>query len=160
MVVKGRYLLGQNVSKEEFLPAFISAEIKLNSQTEPFGISDESYKMLDLVDINEVKLARMRNYSYLKSELSILGYKIVASGGINQVPIFCVIMLDDRDLVQKHLIDNHVYCPIHWPLYDELKEFHDSVLNQSKEISIPIDQRYTVQDMEFIVKCIRSYTNP
>lgn len=52
---------------------------------------------------------------------------------------------------------NSVYCPVHWPLYDELLNIPQAVKKQEREISIPIDQRYTATDMQYIVKVYRDY---
>ena len=57
-----------------------------------------------------------------------------------------------------NLIDNAIYCPIHWPK----SEFHRGISQRaemlySQELSLVCDQRYGSDDMNRIVECIRKY---
>lgn len=152
---KGLYLQGRKVQKEEFLSTFVATEELLDLQTEPFAISEKSYETLKYIDINKISEVRCKNYSVLTE--SIKEIKQVAMGGMGQVPLFYTVSIKDRDLLRKYLIANHIYCPVHWPLYDELEKRENSVYNNARELSIPIDQRYDNTDMEYIITVIAKY---
>lgn len=71
-------------------------------------------------------------------------------------PLFVPILLvkERRKRLQEYLVNNEVYCPIHWPieqchiLSDRTKALYDM------EISIVCDQRYDEDDMKRIIKLI------
>lgn len=159
MCKKTKYLMDGSISKEVYLDAFREAERCLDDQVEVYEMSNESKSTLQKIDIDEVREIRLRNYTWLKKGLGKLGYKVVADNGLNQVPLFCVLSVDGRDALRQYLGDKKIYCPVHWPLFRELKSFPSSNENNAKELSIPIDQRYTVTDMEYVCESIREYNS-
>lgn len=158
MYNKGLYLEGCNVKKDEFLRIFAETEQLLDKQKQPFAMSEQSYNILKYIDLDMVAEIRRKNYLILSNSLLNTKYKQVAHNGKNQVPLFYMMCVEKRDQLRKYLIDSNIYCPIHWPLYDELKKFDDSELNNSRELSIPIDQRYCAQDMLYVVDRIIDFT--
>lgn len=77
----------------------------------------------------------------------------------DEVPLFVPVLLrENRAKLRKYLIDNAIYCPIHWPK----SEFHKGISQRaemlySQELSLVCDQRYGSDDMNRIVECIRKY---
>ena len=77
----------------------------------------------------------------------------------DEVPLFVPVLLrENRAKLRKYLIDNAIYCPIHWPK----SEFHRGISQRaemlySQELSLVCDQRYGSDDMNRIVECIRKY---
>lgn len=154
MVEKGSYLEGNDVRKESFLKVFAETESMLDAQTEPYCISDIAVDILKHIDMNSVIKIRRRNSGILYKRLPD---KNVALGGIGQVPLFFTVSVDHRDDLRKYLTDNKVYCPVHWPLYKELEQIEGAVLKHKRELSIPIDQRYSAEDMEYIADVIADF---
>ena len=64
-------------------------------------------------------------------------------------PLFVPVLLENRDKVRKHLTENKIYCPVHWPK----PEGADSNI-YDMELSLICDQRYGVNDMERIVSVL------
>ena len=66
------------------------------------------------------------------------------------VPI--VIAKEKRNAIRKKLIDNQIYCPVHWP--------HPNAECQSNlyemELSLVCDQRYNGDDMKRIVEVLNN----
>lgn len=93
----------------------------------------------------------------LRNLLKSYNIKVFAVDGINQVPIFCPIKSRMRDELKDYLIINHIYCPTHWPLYDELKIYEVALNNSIEELTIPIDQRYSEEDMRYIADKIINF---
>lgn len=154
MKSKTKYLQGLSDDKQAFLDMFSCTENTLDNQDEPFSISQESNNILQLIDCKAVAKARKQNYETLKSSLNC---DAVAYGGSNQVPLFYTASVNQRDKLRAFFTANSVYCPVHWPLYDELSNMPGAVQNYEREISIPIDQRYTATDMQYIVKVYHDY---
>ena len=158
MLHKGLYLEGHNIEKSAFLKIFTETEQLLDEQKQSFGISEQSYDILKCMDINKIAEVRRNNYLFLSEKLSDKRYKQVACNGKNQVPLFFMVSVEKRDTLRKYLIDSHIYCPVHWPLYDELKEFEGAVFNNGRELSIPIDQRYGIEDMLYIADRMSAFS--
>ena len=152
MKLKKNFLEGQHIDKEEFLLSFAQCEKALDRQKQVYRISDISRKILHNIDIETTKVIRCRNVARLDRFFLEKNVKRCAMGSIGQVPLFYTILVDNRDHIKKWMIENRIYCPVHWPLYDEIKIFQDSVYNNAHELSIPIDQRYTCDDMDYIVE--------
>ena len=75
------------------------------------------------------------------------------------VPLFVPILVKKgRDQLRKHLIDQQIYCPVHWPLSDlhrGISERAGKIYHQ--ELSLLCDQRYGEDDMNRIVQQITNY---
>lgn len=73
--------------------------------------------------------------------------------------MFPVYIPEIRDSIRKELIENRIYCPVHWPAPVQLdvaaREKSENIYNQI--MSIPCDQRYKEQDMKRLVDIINSY---
>lgn len=72
-------------------------------------------------------------------------------------PLFVPIVLSNRDEVRKHLINNDIYCPVHWPLskYHKINESEIGIYD--KELSLICDQRYNEEDMYRMVDAINKF---
>ena len=53
------------------------------------------------------------------------------------------------------MFQSEVFCPVHWPL-DELKLKKGEEMAQH-ELSLIVDQRYTLGNMELIIKLINNF---
>ena len=61
-----------------------------------------------------------------------------------------------RDTIRKILINNCVYCPIYWSLdFDSDNECNHYLSNRI--LCIPVDQRYNLENMRFIVGIVNQY---
>ena len=149
MIEKAKYLHGKSDNKKHFLAVFSYAEHSLDNQEQPYAISHKSLETLSRIDCSFVINARRKNFNCLNERIKS---DVVAAGGKNQVPLFFTIRVNNRDALRKHFIHNNIYCPIHWPLYDELEMISESRIIYSTELSIPIDQRYGEKEMEYICK--------
>lgn len=150
MELKSRYLSGEQIDKGEFLSRFTKCENDLDVQSEIYKLSDISEKILEKIDLEGVMDARRKNVRYLNEFLTESKIKRVALNGLGQVPLFYTILIKNRNKIRKWLIENRIYCPVHWPLYDEIEMISDSIYVNEHELSIPIDQRYTYSDMRYI----------
>lgn len=157
MIQKTKYLNGAKISKKSFVHIFHECENYLDDQDKPFNISKASYDILKVIDINEIIKFRVNNFSGLYKYLAKTNMKICAANGTKQVPLFFITKIPYRDKLKEYLIDNCIYCPTHWPLYEEIKKYENAIKNNSQELSIPIDQRYTKEDMEYIANKIINF---
>ncbi len=154
MLEKDDYMHDRGGSKESFLQNFSSFEqdlIQLDIMLRP---DDTTKKILESYDIEEMKRSRRENAKILRDRLAGVEGLCFLNGAIDlekQVPLFMPVMLktDKRDALRKYLIDNGVYCPIHWP---EIMGAKPGI--RENELSLICDQRYNKKDMNAIADMI------
>jgi hypothetical protein len=84
----------------------------------------------------------------LSKRLGEIGMSVVPADGINQTPLFCIIKVGNRDYLRKYLVENKIYCPVHWPLYDELNELNESFkMPKLDQPEIPFDSSVVKLDV-------------
>lgn len=159
-ITKYRYLYDGLGNKESFLTLFRQAEERLASQSEYYHISPTSIRIQQNLNLQEMKTRRRSNYSYLYAGLkSITDIRIVMPQlSKNEVPLYFVISYEGRDILQQYLKEHDIYAPIIWPnpgcfpgLCTNSAYLYDTVL------CVPIDQRYTVNDMTIIAQRISNF---
>ena len=126
------------------------------------GMSRFSKYVLARINESAVKNIRRANYEYLAQRL---GAETTVKMFHQKLPaMVCPLGLpiiaknrNTRDALQKYLIGQRIYCPVHWKLPPEIrkKEFPESHAVSEQILTIPIDQRYTQKDMERIAQCLK-----
>ncbi len=105
--------------------------------------------VLQSLDYNIIKEKRVENYDFLHSNLSTLNkFKVLKN--ISQIPMVYPFWTDDKTLRQR-LLDNKIYCAKYWP---NVKNWNGSFLECEMAehiIHLPIDQRYSIEDMKKII---------
>ena len=151
MEMKAEYLQDHDDTKKiEFLRLFEKSNAWLAENYSKLAIDLWSKKFLSTVDANKQRKIRRNNASVLYEGLQ-RKIDFLFSADDMDCPLFVPIILPaERSEIRKTLIQNKIYCPIHWPkpqgcesnLYD-------------LELSLICDQRYTKEDMERIVTVLR-----
>ena len=160
LLLKGNFIKTGNLElKKQFLDLFMKAELILEKDISPYAIDGTSIALLNEIEVKELVKARKDNYSFLlenlEDELVNFVFKDLSIG---VCPMFFPIYVkNDRNDFKAKLIENHIYSPIHWPIpnYLDISNFHNSKKIYESIISIPCDQRYSIKDMERIVKNIK-----
>lgn len=157
MNMKAHYLSGEDVSKEEFLKINSKFDNDLIHVDRMLQLDDTSLTILGSTDIKAIKEQRKKNVAVLKDRLCSI--KSITLPDIDlevSTPLFYPIFLNtvDRDSLRKHLIENAMYCPIHWP---EVMGANAGI--RENELSLICDQRYTEKDMIALCECINDWSN-
>ena len=151
--------------KQEFLGTIRECEGIIDEFTAVRPISERAKKMLAQVNGEEIAYARKQNMKHLWNRLNEFqkvsgvscGFKMVP--GLERcfdgAPFSLPILVENRDEVQGKLARRGVYTQWLWPLCDEAM----AVCPVSKEmnekmLSVPIDQRFSWDDIEDIASII------
>ena len=160
---KFQYIKSGNKSiKSTYLSGLNRAEHILDEDIRPYKIDHESEVIIKNLDNKELQSYRQRNYEFLLKHLrDVDGIEVIFNDVGNDVtPMFFPIYVkNDRDELRSKLIENEIYCPVHWPIPKQVKghlnittkNIYDSIL------SIPCDQRYQIEDMRRIINGIVSF---
>lgn len=141
------------LSEQQYLAEFEQAEYLLDTQKGIFAVSMQSqimamefYRQLQ----NETQVRR-ENYLCLKQSLA---------NNILQIDTdfysFAVFKHGQKNELTKYLASRSIYLPTHWPLSEI--DSHQTINKISVNwLSIPLDTRYSIQDMERLAKAIQDF---
>ena len=106
------------------------------------------------VKINDGRLRYKINRNKIKKIIGLKFKKIYSGVNENKVPLGYIIFHKNRDKLRNYLIKKRIFCGVHWqsksiPLKNKSFFSKKMMLNS---ITIPIDQRYNYNDMEYIAK--------
>ena len=155
MDMKNRYMSGEKVSKEEFLKINASFDNDLIHVDRMLKLDDMSLAILGNLNIEDIKSQRRKNATMIKNLLSdIEEITLPDIDLLKETPLFYPVFLrtEDRDLLRKYLIENGMYCPVHWP---EVMGANAGI--RANELSLICDQRYTEKDMIALCECIHEW---
>ena len=142
-----RFLLGRyERTANEFY-----GEYKRNNELfagEPIKrMSRLTWNLLHGIDYAAVEKRRMENFRYLHERL----------GGMNRLEGLRIasfmypLYLENGAAVRKRLLEKKIYIPTFWPSVFEITEPEDPEYQMVQNIlPLPIDQRYGLEDMEYI----------
>lgn len=153
---RGEYLLeslekGTNVAYQHFL----ESEDNIASN-EILEMSDLTKSILDGIDYEYIRQKRINNFNYL--------HKKLAGENTFSIPldyeycpmIYPLVIYDDR--LRKYLIENHIYVSQWWKFCIEHKQTNQIEKELSQYLlPLPIDQRYNIEDMDYLSQCILDY---
>ena len=136
---------------EEGYSEFIKNDLKLVNQP-ILGMSEFTKSVLQSLDYKYIRKRRLENYNFLNEALSQFNkFKVVKS--TLQIPMVYPFWTNDKSLNQRLLI-NKVYCAKYWP---NVRQWGGNLLETEMSeniIYLPIDQRYTLEDMKKILNYV------
>lgn len=157
MLLKKLYIDGKLECNELYREIFVTEEHKLDEQNQAYQISDIAGCLLKYFSVTELKKKRKENYQKLLKTLQDKKLQIPLKGK-DFVPLSCPVYIEDRDKFRRYLAENHVYCAVHWPLErTELYSNEETAYIARHIISLPIDQRYALEHMNYLQKLIENY---
>ena len=155
MFLKSEYMNGEKDDKS-YLKVFDEAEKCL----ETVGITSAAARDVALaehLDIEEIVKRRRVNANVLRRTFS--DWLLFPELSSTDTPMFVPVLVPDgkRDELRRYLINNEIYCPIHWPVskYHKLDEQTANIYEN--ELSLVCDQRYTEDDMNRMVEVINHF---
>lgn len=152
---KAKYINGNTtINKQQFLDKYSEFGHHLSEEYQGYKMDDLSVGIWQQSDKAAIREQRRENAAvlHLEKRLNYLG-KL----SVNSCPIFVPILFDsteERNAIRRSLIENKIYCPIHWPKNALVTP--DMKVNRifDTELSLICDQRYTEADMERIINVI------
>ena len=156
--------------KQTFLAKIRECEGLIDEFSAVHPISEYAKKMLAMVNGEEIAFARRENMRHLWSRLHEMAVQKGANGSVKfrmvpglersfekegSSPFSLPILVEKRGEVQSAMAKKGVYTQWLWPLCDEAVSIcHVSKEMNDKMLSVPIDQRYSWDDIEDIADII------
>ncbi len=151
MRLKSRYLKGENVAKNDFLVRFAETEKAFASL--PVSAPCLATILTTMqIDLTEWLCIKERNLKYIKGLLNLKSCEILESASFSLLLKFAT--KKERDEARMELIANSVYAAILWPDIYELEENAPEKEWGDCMLSLHVDGRYTLEDMEFLARIL------
>lgn len=144
----------ENTDDDDYLGPFELGEDLIEQNYESV-MSDEAARIFGATDLGFVASRRKENASYLVTELSKFGIEPLLSISEDCVPLFVPILIENRDVIRRELRRHDIFCPVHWPLREDMQQLPLGGLMAEKELSLVVDQRYGLDDMQSIIETIK-----
>ena len=137
---------------KSYLQLFEMAEQQLDDLSESNCASQLICYTLEALDISSIRRKRQQNYLILSELLKERGmmpfvFSEVSDPASPSLPI----VIENRDKVRTHLMEEGIYLPIHW--VSESQSRLSSFASRC-ELSLIIDQRYGKEDMVRLVNAL------
>ena len=157
MLLKDMYLKDNLDVNEVYRQIFVNAEEKF-SQDSIYKISDLSRFIINCFDVDKLVSKRKRNYQHLKEGLKTLGINVTHTLSEKECPFVLPLRVKNRNDFREFLIDNRIYCAVHWP-FDGPDAENRSIAKYNADtlISLPVDQRYSESDIDYMLEVISRY---
>lgn len=118
-------------------------------------MSNLSRRILQSIDYKKCAQIRMDNFKYLHQMLKAYNSLELDMESI-ECPMVYPLYIDRASLIRKTLISQGVFVAQYWPgVTDKVNKFSHEMEMVEKIIPLPIDQRYNIEDMEYIVQIIK-----
>lgn len=158
MFLKGIFLKNLCDTNRVYRDIFERYEDRLDKQVVVEKMSDLARLQIECVDIPNMIRKRKENEKYLSDALQSMNISLIRCYSEGECPFALPLRVRKRDLFRKYLLENHVYCAVHWPtdsfMVPERKQAKD---NAEQLISLPIDQRYGRDEMDYMIDIIKRY---
>jgi dTDP-4-amino-4,6-dideoxygalactose transaminase len=161
LLIKAHYIADADETlKAQYLDLFAKGEDFLDKNLEPYHIDNLSKSIIGVLKINEIREKRADNFITLSKGLKNVEYieSVFSRLPENVCPLFYPIYINKtRSEVRQHLIEQKIYCPIHWPIPEQIdcSHFEKATKIYNKVLSIPCDQRYGEEDMNRVISALR-----
>lgn len=153
---KFRYLMGDNsVKKDDFLAAFGEFGHQLAEDYCNYAMDDLSYTLYKQENLQRMKQLRRENAAYIHENLK--GVQFMYEFTDKSVPLFVPVLFESkeqRDTVRKKLIEQQIYCPVHWPQPKQIPADYKVTGIVSRELSLICDQRYGINEIKREIETI------
>lgn len=118
-------------------------------------MSNLTQDMLSSIDYKRIKLNRDNNFLYLHNNLKKLNELNISTDNLNG-PMVYPFMIKNEELRQL-LIDKKIFIALYWPNVLDWCDDCDMEYTMAKYIlPLPIDQRYGLKEMKFIVELLNA----
>lgn len=148
----GHLLKRIDLSAEQGYSDFSENDKSLENQ--PIRImSNLTKRILSGIDYDSIKKQRRENFAFLHSHLKEKNLLQIEEYE-ESVPMVYPFRTHDTDLKQR-LISNRIYCASYWPnVLEWCNEDKNAYWLAKEVIALPIDQRYSVNDMKKILEYV------
>lgn len=155
LLQKSEYIKGQCMDKG-YLKIYAEAEMMLEN-VDIAPAADRDVQLAQRLDVDFIKSRRRNNAKVLRTAFQ--DWLIFKDMKGTDCPLFVPVLVPNgkRDSLRRYLIENEIYCPIHWPISEIHRLDEQEQFIYKNELSLVCDQRYTEEDMHRMAETINGF---
>ena len=160
-LLRGAYLSDKGAPVDSsiesmYLSLLAGVERFLDENPTNTGVPDTALRLIAGTDWDSIAQQRRSNWLVLHEQLRNQLQPVFETLPDDVVPLGYVVTVDDRDRVREKLAKRRIFCPVHWPLPEQVNRtrFPQSAELTATALTLPIDQRYTSDDMSRLAEAI------
>ncbi len=158
MILKDLFLNQEFDCNSEYRRIFCDSEAKLDKQREIYEISDFSKYIASCISVERIIKRRRCNFQQLNEALKVIGLSCVVNFDAINTPFVYTVRIKNRDAFRSYLMNNKVYCAVHWSFDNHKQEQRPFAKRNAEElISLPIDQRYDSESIKYLIDMVLQY---
>lgn len=144
---------GDESVKTEYRRIFSTVTDQIDVCPLPGRMTEYAYRMASATDWDEIRDKRERNAIIVTEQLSDCDKVKFIQKDTHKSNLYVPILIDKRNLIQRNLASKGIFTTLIWPLNDKQKERCEIAdYTERCMLGIPCDQRYSAEDMYFIVQ--------
>lgn len=162
-MIKGMYLIESDEEVDQstesfYLELFRELEVSLDSDIYPTKPPKIVLDIIDGLDWEEISRRRRDNWQALDDIIEDKVERFSKELTKGNVPLGYVIRHKNRNGIREKLAKHRIFAPVHWPLPNEInrKRFPNSVALSDSLLTIPIDQRYSQDDITYLADVLKT----
>lgn len=137
-----------------YLDLYEQGETLIDEDIDNGDMSRFTKAYLSHLDWQRMGILRRRNTKIILDGLRSLGISMLVPISETATPLFIPVYLDNRNAVRKAMFANNIFLPVHWPIEKCGRLLHKGRDLADHELSIIVDQRYSVEDMMRILEIL------
>lgn len=147
---------GQRVTHKSYLEVYEQAEDCLEHICIA-PAAERDVRLAQRLDVEGIRARRRANSEILRAAFP--DWLVFPEMSNADCPMFVPVLVPEgrRDELRRCLINNEIYCPIHWPVSEYHRLDERSEYLYRNELSLVCDQRYTEEDMNRMVEVIKMF---
>lgn len=134
---------------------YLDSEKAITDRDEPYGMSELTKRVLSTVDYESIKTQRRENYARIHDSLGATNQ--LTLNNKTQTPSVYPYLFENKEL-RDRLIENRIYVSRQWKhiMTDDRANAYEKKIAEYM-IPLPIDQRYSVEDMDYISDMVKRF---
>ena len=162
-IIKNAYSYNLNAeSKQQYRKLLSEAELSLETEKGIYCADGFSIKTIMAINVKELHYKRLKNFNLLISLLkdNEIIRPLISTVNEGNTPFSLPVLVDNQDEIQQRLSTVGVYAPVLWPISEVAKGICAFSKKVSENmLSLPIDQRYSSEDIFTIAERVKQVTN-
>ena len=160
MVLKTMQLRGEMDCRAKYDAIFETFEPELEqAESRLYKMSDFSRFLFGCCNVEEARKARISNMWYLLDKIQTPAIRPVYDDFGDDCPSMLALYVENRDSLKDYLWGQGIYCSVLWNLGNTVFKDNPASMDISRHIlCLPIDQRYGVDEMNYIAESISSWS--
>ena len=144
---------------EVYLKLLESGEEAMSNKKSVTKASSLEYYLYEKTDLEDVRAKRKRNYELVYEFGNFHDFDFLFPYKKDIIPKNVPLILKNRNNIRKSLMTKNIFLPVHWPIDNFNASSKIAKALSDTELSLVIDQRYSINEIEYQLESLLRVAN-